>query len=127
MKKTIAILMFLMCMMTLYESCEGNRSGKQPYHYTIEDGEESIEAEEGEECEDSIESKESEVKISEGSSKYHSGSYHSSSRESESEYANDGHPGTKPDDGLFGFDPWDDEDDAYDVERNQVDPYPDEW
>jgi len=42
-------------------------------------------------------------------------------------YLNDGHPGTKPDDPLFGFDPWDDEDDAYDVERNQIDPYPDEW
>ena len=47
--------------------------------------------------------------------------------ESESSYAHDGHPGTKPDDPLFGFDPWDDEDDAYNVERNQQDPYPDEW
>jgi len=47
--------------------------------------------------------------------------------EPKSKYANDGHPGTKPDDGLFGFDPYDDEDDAYDVERNQIDPYPDEW
>lgn len=45
----------------------------------------------------------------------------------ESIYANDGHPGTKPDDGLFGFDPWDDEDDAYNLERTIIDPYPNEW
>jgi len=44
-----------------------------------------------------------------------------------SEYAGDGHPGTKPDDPLFGFDPWDDEDDAYNLERNIIDPYPGEW
>lgn len=48
-------------------------------------------------------------------------------KNSESRYQNDGHPGTKPDDGLFGFDPWDDEDDAYHMERNQIDPYPGEW
>ena len=48
-------------------------------------------------------------------------------RERHERYANDGHPGTKPDDGLFGFDPWDDEDDAYSLERGFQDPYPDEW
>lgn len=61
-------------------------------------------------------------------SKYRS--THSSSTYSpdpDSPYAHDGHPGTKPDDPLFGFDPWDDEDDAYSVERNQIDAYPDEW
>lgn len=42
-------------------------------------------------------------------------------------YKYDGHPGTKPDDEMYGFDPWDDEDDAYNVERNQQDPYPNEW
>lgn len=42
-------------------------------------------------------------------------------------YAYDGHPGTKPDDPMFGFDPWDDWDDAYNLERNDIDPYPDEW
>lgn len=37
------------------------------------------------------------------------------------------HPGTPPDDGMFGFDYWDDEDDAYEMDRNQTDAYPDEW
>ena len=39
----------------------------------------------------------------------------------------DAHPGTKPDDGMFGFDPLDDLDDSYDVERYSEDPYPDEY
>lgn len=36
------------------------------------------------------------------------------------------HRGTSPDDGMFGFDYYDDEDDEYHMERNQSDPYPNE-
>lgn len=46
---------------------------------------------------------------------------------SQSKYANDGHPGTKPDDPLFGYDYYDDADNAYEMERNQIDAYPDDW
>ena len=35
----------------------------------------------------------------------------------------DGSVATTPDDGLFGFDPYDDEDDEYGLEIGQVDPY----
>ena len=34
--------------------------------------------------------------------------------------------GTSPDDGMFGFDYWDDRDDRYHDERNETDPYPNE-
>lgn len=39
----------------------------------------------------------------------------------------EGHSGTSPDDAMFGFDYYDDEDDAYEMDRNQIDAYPDDW
>jgi len=47
--------------------------------------------------------------------------------EEDDEEQADEHPGTKPDDPMFGYDYWDDEDDAYEMDRNQSDPYPDDW
>lgn len=48
-------------------------------------------------------------------------------REEDDEVDERKHPGTPPDDGMFGFDYWDDEDDAYEMDRNQQDAYPDDW
>lgn len=35
--------------------------------------------------------------------------------------------GTPLDDGAFGYDYWDDPDDRYEMDRNQMDAFPDEW
>lgn len=32
-----------------------------------------------------------------------------------------------PESGLYGFDPWEDEDDEWNMDREMTDPYPDEW
>lgn len=59
----------------------------------------------------------------ESSSSY---SYSSSSSSSSSSNADDRHPGTRPDDGMFGFDPRDDLDDAYSDDHFQQDSRPDD-
>ena len=53
---------------------------------------------------------------------------YSSSSSSSSSNADDRHPGTRPDDGMFGFDPRDDLDDAYSDDHFQQDSRPnDAW
>lgn len=42
-------------------------------------------------------------------------------------YSKEDHQGTTPDDGTFGYDYWDSPDDRYEMERNQMDAWPDEW
>lgn len=67
-----------------------------------------------------------EVALPSGSSSTPSSYSHSSNNSYDEEDVKE-HPGTSPDDPMFGFDYWDDEDDAYEMDRNQSDAYPDDW
>lgn len=62
----------------------------------------------------------------ESSSSYSHSSSSSSSSYSSSSETDDRHPGTRPDDGMFGFDPRDDLDDAYSDDHFQQDSRPDD-
>lgn len=46
---------------------------------------------------------------------------------SKKDHSNGNHQGTSPEDGAFGYDYWDSPDDLYEIERNQMDAWPDEW
>lgn len=48
------------------------------------------------------------------------------SERSRREYDDTQHPGTPPDDNMYGFDPLDDIDDEWNLEHFQTDPYPDD-